>query len=65
MPIGMGASSGSLAQQYGGRFDEIRISTVARYTNGSSITVPTSAFENDADTYCLFHLDNVFTDDIS
>ena len=65
MPIGMGASSSGLAQQYGGRFDEIRISTVARYTNGSSITVPTSAFENDSDTYCLFHLNNVFTDDIS
>lgn len=36
------------------RIDEIRISKIARYS-GTSITVPTSAFTNDADTLALFH----------
>jgi hypothetical protein len=34
--------------------DEIRVSNIARYS-GSSITVPTAAFTNDANTLALFH----------
>jgi hypothetical protein len=37
-------------------FDELRISTTGRYT-GTSITVPTSAFTNDADTGLLLHFE--------
>lgn len=46
-------------------FDEVRCSTVQRYT-GTSYTVPTSAFTNDSDTMFLFHADSSsFTDDDS
>ena len=39
-------------------FDEIRISSVDRYNpSSSSITVPTSAFNNDSDTLALLHCD--------
>lgn len=67
-PIGMGASLG-LNQPWDGHIDEFRISTVARYTNGASITVPTSPFQNDADTYLLLHMDGAdgsttFQDDV-
>ena len=69
-PIGMGASTTGLEQDWPGYIDEIRWSTVARYTNGASITVPTAAFANDADTYMLLHCDDVngsttFEDDTS
>lgn len=37
--------------------DEIRVSNIARYT-GTSITVPTAAFTNDANTLALFHCDS-------
>ena len=37
--------------------DEIRLSSVARYT-GSSLIVPTEPFVADADTVLLWHLDN-------
>lgn len=36
-------------------FDEVRISYGARYTPGSSLTVPTAAFTNDSTTLGLFH----------
>lgn len=68
--IGMGASTSTLSQGWNGHIDEIRISTLARYTNGASITVPTAAFTNDNDTYLLMHCDGAdgstnFTDDYS
>ena len=50
-------------------FDEVRISSVARYSPSStSITVPTAAFQNDSDTLALLHMDGAngsttFTDD--
>jgi len=66
--IGIGASTGSLSQAWNGNIDEFRISTVARYTNGASITTPTAAFVNDDDTYVLMHANGTdgstaFTDD--
>jgi hypothetical protein len=47
--------------------DEVRISDIARYT-GSTYTVPTAAFTNDANTLLLLHMDGAtgdttFTDD--
>jgi len=46
------------------RADELRISNMARYT-GTSYTVPTAAFTNDANTLGLFHFDSTtnFNDD--
>lgn len=51
-----------------GHIDEFRISSVARYT--ANFTPSTSAFENDADTLMLVHMDGTdasttFTDDNS
>ena len=42
-------------------FDEIRVSSVARYS-GATLTVPTSAFADDDDTLALLHLDNNYND---
>lgn len=52
-----------------GYLDELRVSNIARYT-GASVTVPTAAFTNDANTALLLHMDGangstVFTDDNS
>jgi len=57
--------SGNAGNQYGGlRFDEIRISSIERYTAGSDFTAPTSAFSNDDNTLALFHCDSASeTDD--
>ena len=55
-PIGVNAETTSIANKLTGYIDEIRISTVARYTNGSSITVPTAPFTNDDNTYLLAHM---------
>ena len=60
MPIGANlASNGTSTANFPlkGNIDEFRISTVARYTNGSTITVPTEPFQNDSDTYLLLHMD--------
>lgn len=45
--------------------DEIRVSSITRYTHSTSnITVPTSAFTNDDDTIALFHCETTTqTDD--
>lgn len=53
---------------YNGYIDEIRISNIARYTNATTITVPSAAFANDANTVLLLHCNGtngstVFTDD--
>jgi hypothetical protein len=64
-PIGVNISTSGDASYLEGYMDEIRISTVARYNNGTTITVPTAAFTNDADTYALFHMENNFEDDNS
>lgn len=38
-------------------FDELRVSSIQRYTGTGNITVPTAAFTNDSDTLALFHFD--------
>lgn len=48
----IGSESG--VAYWNGWMDEVRVSTVARYT-GSSYSVPTSAFVNDSDTVLLLH----------
>jgi len=55
--IGVNGDAGGLVSFWNGSMDEIRWSTVARYTNGSTITVPTTAFTNDSDTILLLHCD--------
>ena len=55
-PIGI-VGTASPADTWYGYMDEIRISQSARYTNGSSITVPSAAFTPDADTTLLLHGD--------
>jgi hypothetical protein len=45
----------SAANAYPGLLDEVRISSVVRYTDDFS--VPTAAYEPDADTLGLFHVD--------
>lgn len=51
--IGAGVNG---AYEMDGNMDEIRVSDTARYS-GSSYTVPTAAFENDANTLFLLHGD--------
>lgn len=71
---GYGVSSGTFSDPgdggtrggyfYTGYMDELRISTVDRYGVGNStITVPTAAFTNDADTVLLMHFENNVDDD--
>ena len=67
-PIGANSSTSTQVSFLNGAIDEFRISTVARYTNGASITTPTAAFVNDDDTYLLMHANGTdgstaFTDD--
>ena len=57
--FGNGVSSGLFNDgpyYYSGYLDEIRISTNVRYT-GTTYTVPTEAFVNDANTVLLLHFD--------
>jgi hypothetical protein len=46
-----------------GYIDEVRVSTTARYTNDSFITVPTAAFVRDSTTWFLAHYDTSFRED--
>ena len=69
-PIGASGEQTGAMSGWEGYMDEIRFSKTARYTNGSNITVPTSAFTNDANTLLLLHMDGAngsttFTDDIT
>ena len=56
-PIGAGGGQTGSLSSWDGNIDEVRISSTARYTNGASITVPTSAFTNDDNTLLLLHMD--------
>ena len=59
-PVTLGAA-GSTTQYMNAYIDELRVSTVARYT--TSFTPSTTAFENDEDTVLLVHADSDVTDD--
>lgn len=50
---GFGAATGF---DFTGAIDEVRISNIVRYT-GTSYTVPTAAFTDDANTIALYHLE--------
>jgi hypothetical protein len=50
-----GYNAPTVSQPLNGHIDEVRISSVARYT--SNFTAPTSAFYNDEDTLLLLHMD--------
>lgn len=57
-PLGS-QSAGQLRINHGGNavyLDEIRISTNSRYANAATMTVPTAAFTNDANTSLLLHM---------
>jgi hypothetical protein len=56
-PIGAGGEQTGSLSSWTGNIDEIRYSDIARYTNGTSITVPTTTFTNDTDTLLLIHAD--------
>ena len=58
-PIGF-VGNASPTDTWYGYMDDIRISSVARYTNGASITVPSAAFTSDADTKLLLHGDGPY-----
>lgn len=57
--LGIGSSDDGPGKNYffRGRIDEVRISNSERYT-GSTYTVPTSAFSDDANTLGLWHFDD-------
>ena len=52
---GENPSGTTIANDYTGHMDELRISNTARYTAG--FTAPTAAFNNDANTLLLIHAD--------
>ena len=47
-----------------GQMDEVRFSSIARYPDSTSYTVPTAEFCYDADTVSLLHLNVDFTEDV-
>ena len=55
---GLIAAWAALSQNFNGWMDEIRISNTARYTSG--FTPSTEAFENDANTVLLLHMDGSY-----
>ena len=55
--IGANVETSSNVSNLQGYMDEMRISTVARYTNGATITVPTERFTDDSDTHVLCHFE--------
>ena len=60
----------TIGSSFNGYMDEFRISSTARYPNGTTFTPSTSVFQNDASTKCLYHFDGAnasttFTDDES
>lgn len=67
--IGANVETASNVSNLQGYMDEMRISTVARYTNGATITVPTERFTDDANTHVLCHFEGdnsstAFVDDV-
>ena len=48
---------GGSTANFNGQLDEIRISSISRYS--TTFTPPTSAFTTDGDTICLNHFDNI------
>lgn len=67
--IGANVETASNVSNLQGYMDEMRISTVARYTNGATITVPTERFTDDANTHVLCHFEGdnsstYFQDDV-
>jgi hypothetical protein len=59
-----------IGSSFNGYMDEFRISSTARYPDGTTFTPSTSVFQNDASTKCLYHFDGAnaattFTDDES
>lgn len=60
------SGDGVLSSQYA-YIDEVRISSVNRYTHSATgFTPPTTAFTNDADTLALFHMESTTqSDDVS
>ena len=60
-----GVSGNNNAHNWKGYLDELRISSVARYSSTDSITVPTGAYTSDDDTLLLLHGDGAFFDDSS
>ncbi len=58
-----GVSGNNNAHNWKGYLDELRISSVARYSSTTSITVPTGAYTSDSNTLLLLHGDGAkFTD---
>jgi len=53
----MGGRTGSTGEDFQGYLDEIRLSNIHRYTNGSNFTVETAAYTTDANTMILLHMD--------
>jgi hypothetical protein len=53
----IGHFPGDANTRFNGWMDEIRISNVARYPDGTSFTPPTTPFVNDSDTLLLCHAD--------
>lgn len=57
-PFKVGNTGNGQSAGYDGKFDDYRISQVARYDPTlTSYTVPTAAFTNDSDTLALFHFE--------
>ena len=55
-PFHIGSNSVGVSA-WSGHLDEMRISSVARYPGTTTFTPPTAAFEDDADTMLLLHMD--------
>ena len=67
---GTNTGVGTYGDGFNGHFDEVRCSETARYTSGTTITVPATTFVNDFDTALLIHMDGAngsttFIDDIT
>lgn len=59
--LSIGGFSSTSTYDFPGSIDEVRISNVVRYS-GTTYTVPTAAFTDDASTLVLYHLESDATD---